>query len=101
MVSPIQEITSIVYHTNGIDSIKIMIDVDISSYEVRSLFCRFYSSQCKNPKQSPIAFILGEEFGLFAYGTPERIRIPDLLVRSQTLYPAELPALIMGNALLC
>ena len=27
-------------------------------------------------------------------GTPERIRIPDLLVRSQTLYPAELPALV-------
>ena len=26
------------------------------------------------------------------YGTPEGIRTPDLLVRSQTLYPAELPA---------
>ncbi len=26
-------------------------------------------------------------------GTPEGIRTPDLLVRSQTLYPAELPAL--------
>ena len=25
-------------------------------------------------------------------GTPEGIRTPDLLVRSQTLYPAELPA---------
>ena len=26
------------------------------------------------------------------FGTPEGIRTPDLLVRSQTLYPAELPA---------
>ena len=30
---------------------------------------------------------------LFTFGTPEKIRTPDLLVRSQTLYPAELPAL--------
>ena len=29
---------------------------------------------------------------LTAAGTPEGIRTPDLLVRSQTLYPAELPA---------
>ena len=29
--------------------------------------------------------------GLF-YGAPEGIRTPDLLVRSQTLYPAELQA---------
>ena len=28
------------------------------------------------------------------FGTPEGIRTPDLLVRSQTLYPTELPALI-------
>ena len=28
------------------------------------------------------------------YGTPEGIRTPDLLVRSQTLYPTELPARI-------
>ena len=27
-----------------------------------------------------------------SFGTPEGIRTPDLLVRSQTLYPAELPA---------
>ena len=44
------------------------------------------------------------EIGLFTFekkktdilsdvrGTPEGIRTPDLLVRSQTLYPAELPA---------
>ena len=36
----------------------------------------------------------GEAFGLLVRGTPERIRTPDLLVRSQTLYPAELLALI-------
>ena len=29
------------------------------------------------------------------YGTPEGIRTPDLLVRSQTLYPAELLAQIL------
>gem|GEM_PF-4574974 len=28
-------------------------------------------------------------------GTPEKIRTPDLLVRSQTLYPAELPAQVL------
>lgn len=28
----------------------------------------------------------------FFLGTPEGIRTPDLLVRSQTLYPTELPA---------
>ena len=28
----------------------------------------------------------------FLFGTPEGIRTPDLLVRSQTLYPTELPA---------
>ena len=28
------------------------------------------------------------------FGTPQGIRTPDLLVRSQTLYPAELAALI-------
>ena len=31
----------------------------------------------------------------FVNGTPEMIRTPDLLVRSQTLYPAELPALVL------
>ena len=29
---------------------------------------------------------------LFLFGAPEGTRTPDLLVRSQTLYPAELPA---------
>ena len=41
----------------------------------------------------------GEWFGLLLFGTPERIRIPDLLVRSQTLYPAELQAHLHANAL--
>ena len=34
--------------------------------------------------------------GLF-YGAPEGIRTPDLLVRSQTLYPAELQAQVQNN----
>ena len=42
----------------------------------------------KNPNPSPIR----SRFGFFAFGTPEGIRTPDLLVRSQTLYPAELLA---------
>ena len=29
-----------------------------------------------------------------ALGAPEETRTPDLLIRSQTLYPAELPALV-------
>lgn len=33
----------------------------------------------------------------FGTGTPEGIRTPDLLVRSQTLYPAELPAHMQSN----
>ena len=41
----------------------------------------------KMAKKQPI-FI---ENGLF-FGTPEGTRTPDLLVRSQSLYPAELPA---------
>ena len=28
----------------------------------------------------------------FSFGALEKIRTPDLLIRSQTLYPAELPA---------
>ena len=31
------------------------------------------------------------------FGTPEGIRTPDLLVRSQTLYPAELQAQVSLN----
>ena len=38
----------------------------------------------------------------FLFGTPEGTRTPDLLVRSQSLYPTELPAhkLIISNALI-
>lgn len=39
------------------------------------------------------------ESPVFIKLTPEGIRTPDLLVRSQTLYPTELPAQIM-NALM-
>jgi hypothetical protein len=35
----------------------------------------------------------------FSNGAPERIRTPDLLIRSQALYPAELRARIETNNL--
>ena len=38
---------------------------------------------------------LSTDKGCFFSGAPEGIRTPDLLVRSQTLYPAELPAQIV------
>ena len=31
-------------------------------------------------------------FGLFFFGTPKGTRTPDLLIRSQSLYPTELSA---------
>ena len=31
-------------------------------------------------------------FGLFVFGTPKGTRTPDLLIRSQSLYPTELSA---------
>ena len=34
----------------------------------------------------------GSQFGFVWFGTPEGTRTPDLLVRSQSLYPTELPA---------
>ncbi len=34
--------------------------------------------------------------GLFLFGVPEGIRTPDLLIRSQTLYPAELQAHLLS-----
>ncbi len=42
----------------------------------------FASNTIKRHKQTLVPF----------FGTPEGIRTPDLLVRSQTLYPTELPA---------
>ena len=41
-----------------------------------------------NPNPSPT----GKKFGFALFGTPEGTRTPDLLVRSQSLYPTELPA---------
>ena len=40
-----------------------------------------------NTKKNPATFVTG-----FFFGAPEETRTPDLLIRSQTLYPAELPA---------
>lgn len=40
-----------------------------------------------NTKENPATFVTG-----FSFGAPEETRTPDLLIRSQTLYPAELPA---------
>ena len=41
-----------------------------------------------NPNVSPI----GKRFGFECFGTPKGTRTPDLLIRSQSLYPTELPA---------
>ena len=41
-----------------------------------------------NPNPSPAEI----RFGLFFFGTPEGTRTPDLLIRSQSLYPTELLA---------
>ena len=40
-------------------------------------------------RQEPVTFFMSQ-----ALGAPEETRTPDLLIRSQTLYPAELPALV-------
>ena len=51
----------------------------------------FYCSSPKyknNPNLSPIEI----RFGLFFFGTPKGTRTPDLLIRSQSLYPTELSA---------
>ena len=42
----------------------------------------------QNKTKNPVDFNRQD----FCFGAPEKIRTPDLLVRSQTLYPAELPA---------
>ena len=46
------------------------------------------SQKRKNPNPAPSEI----RFGLFVFGTPEGTRTPDLLIRSQSLYPTELPA---------
>ena len=40
-------------------------------------------------RKEPVTFFMSQ-----ALGAPEETRTPDLLIRSQTLYPAELPALV-------
>jgi hypothetical protein len=41
-------------------------------------------------RKEPVTFFMSQ-----ALGAPEGTRTPDLLIRSQTLYPAELPAHIL------
>ena len=41
-------------------------------------------------RKEPVTFFMSQ-----ALGAPEETRTPDLLIRSQTLYPAELPAHIL------
>ena len=41
-------------------------------------------------RKKPVTFFMSQ-----AFGAPEGTRTPDLLIRSQTLYPAELPAHIL------
>ena len=46
-----------------------------------------YGSYTKNPNPSPIE----KRFGFSWFGAMEGTRTPGLLIRSQSLYPAELP----------
>ena len=45
------------------------------------------SEETKNPNPSPIE----KRFGFSLFGAMEGTRTPGLLIRSQSLYPAELP----------
>ena len=52
---------------------------------------QFFESLLKkitNPNPSPT----GKKFGFVLFGTPKGTRTPDLLIRSQSLYPTELSA---------
>ena len=53
--------------------------------EARDSFC--FPKNTKNPNPSPI----GKKFGFSLFGAMEGTRTPGLLIRSQSLYPAELP----------
>ena len=53
--------------------------------EARDSFC--FPKKTKNPNPSPI----GKKFGFCCCGAMEGTRTPGLLIRSQSLYPAELP----------
>ena len=41
-------------------------------------------------RKEPVTFFMSQ-----AFGAPEGTRTPDLLIRSQTLYPAELKAQVL------
>ena len=43
-------------------------------------------------KQNPVKPVISRLHGVFTFGAPGGIRTPDLLIRSQTLYPTELRA---------
>ena len=47
---------------------------------------------------APVHFGWRKEVAMWIYGAPGAIRTPDLLVRSQLLYPAELRAHILEIA---
>ena len=53
--------------------------------EARDSFC--FPKKTKNPNPSPI----GKKFGFCCCGAMEGTRTPGLQIRSQSLYPAELP----------
>ena len=53
--------------------------------EARDSFC--FPKNTKNPSPSPIE----KRFGFSWFGAMEGTRTPGLLIRSQSLYPAELP----------
>ena len=53
--------------------------------EARDSFC--FPKNTKNPNPSPIE----KRFGFSLFGAMEGTRTPGLLIRSQSLYPAELP----------
>ena len=53
--------------------------------EARDSFC--FPKKTKNPNPSPIE----KRFGFSLFGAMEGTRTPGLLIRSQSLYPAELP----------
>ena len=65
------------------------LDTGSNDIELARDYLIHVASQNKNnPNPSPTEI----RFGLFFFGTPEGTRTPDLLIRSQSLYPTELPA---------
>ena len=59
----------------------------------RSLLLRFLPTLCSSPfHTTPINKRIYPEWDISFYGALKGTRTPDLLIRSQTLYPAELSA---------